>query len=146
MSLSVWRVGILVGILPTLLLLPSLHLHPALKHRDGTHGVHAHPAVVHADFFPSSVHDHGEPHEGHSGPDDEPPTFRPQISLLALLSRIVAPPAPTFERVLDILAEQELLASVLLSPRTWVLVRDHAPPVQTFVFSPTSPRSPPHTA
>jgi hypothetical protein len=44
------------------------------------------------------------------------------------------------------LAKQEMFASALLLSHPWVLARDHAPPVQTCVFSPISPRSPPYTA
>ncbi|MGE4094756.1 MAG: hypothetical protein AB7G75_28395 [Candidatus Binatia bacterium] len=143
MYLPAWRVKVLPFLLPALLLLPSLHLHPALEHRDGTHGTHTHHAVVHADFFPSSHHDHSERHEGKSEPDDVPPRFRTQISFPALLSRNVAPLAPILERVLDTLALQELLACVLLSSHTQVLARDHAPPVQNRAYPPSAPRSPP---
>jgi hypothetical protein len=146
MALSAWRVGILASLFPTLLLLPSFHLHPALEHRHGAHGPHAHPAVVHADFFPSSTSEHLGQHEEKSGSEDVPLTLRPQIGLLMLLSRLVTLPIPLLERSLDVLAEQEVLASLLFSSHTWVLARDHAPPVQTCVFSPISPRSPPYTA
>ena len=90
MYLPAWRVRVLPFLFPALLLLPTLHLHPALEHRDGTHGVHAHHSVVHTDFFPSSAHDHSEHHEGKSEPDDGSPRFRPQISFPAFLSRSVA--------------------------------------------------------
>ncbi len=140
---SVWQRWILVSLFPALLLLPVVHFHPAIEHGDETHGAHSHGAVVHADFFPSSAHDHGEPHEGKSEPDDRSPSFHIQISFPALLSRSIALLALTLERNLDLLAERELLASVVFSVATRVLVRDHAPPALDFVFLPTSPRAPP---
>jgi len=143
---SLWRVGILLSLVPTLLLWPSLHLHPALEHRDGPNGGHTHHAVVHADFFPSSAHDHSEHHEGKSRPDDVAPRSRIQINLPALSSRSLAPPAPARERVLDVMAVQELLASILFSSHLWVRARDHTPPAFAFALLPTSPRAPPFRA
>lgn len=143
MSLSAWRVGILASLFPTLLLLPSFHLHPALEHRHGAHGPHAHPAVVHADFFPSSTSKHLAHHEEKSGSEDVPLTLRPQIGLLTLLSRLVALPIPLLERSLDVLAEQEVLASLLFSSPLWGRTPEQRPPIQTRVLSRSSPRSPP---
>ena len=143
MSLSAWRVGILASLFPTLLLLPSFHLHPALEHRHGAHGPHAHPAVVHADFFPSSTSEHLGQHEEKSGPKDVPLTLRPQIGLLTLLSRLVTLPIPLLERSLDVLAEQEVLASLLFSSPLWGRTQEQRPPIQTCVLSRISPRSPP---
>jgi hypothetical protein len=142
-SLSAWRVGILASLFPTLLLLPSFHLHLALEHRQGAHGPHAHPAVVHADFFPSSASEHLDHHEEKSGSEDVPLTLRPQIGLLTLLSRLVALPIPLFERSLDVLAAQEVLASLLFSSPLWGGTHEQRPPIQTCVLSQISPRSPP---
>jgi len=143
MSLLAWRVGILVSLFPTLLLLPSFHLHPALEHRYGAHGPHAHPAAVHADFFPSSTSEHLAHHEEKSGSEGVPLTLRPQIGLLTLLSRIVALPIPLLERSLDVLAAQEVLASLLFPSSPWGRTQEQRPPIQTCVFSRISPRSPP---
>jgi hypothetical protein len=143
MSFSAWRVGILASLFPALLLLPSFHLHPALEHRYGAHGPHAHSAVVHTDFFPSSTSEHLAQHEEKSGSEDVPLTLRPQIGLLTLLSRLVALPIPLLERSLDVLAAQEILASLLCSSPLWGRTPEQLPPIQIFVLSRISPRSPP---
>jgi hypothetical protein len=142
---SLWRVVILLSLVPTLLLWPSLHLHPALEHRDGPNGVHTHHAVMHADFFPSSADDHSEHHDGKSSPDDAPRSLI-QIHLPALSSRSLPPSAPARERVLDVVAVRELLASILFSSQPWVRVRDYTLPAFDFALLPTSPRSPPFRA
>lgn len=143
LSLSAWRVGIFVSLFPTLLLLPSFHLHPALEHRQSAQGPHLHPAVVHADFFPSSPSEHRGQHEEKSDPEEVPLTLRPQIGLLTLLSRIVALPLSLLERSLDVVAEQQVLASLLYSSLLWEKTHEHPPPIHTGALSRFSPRSPP---
>lgn len=145
MSRSLWRAVILLSLVPTLLLWPALHLHPALEHRNGPNGAHTHHAIVHADFFPSSADDHSEPHDGQSSPDDTEPRSLTQITLPALSSRGVPSSTPARERVLDAEAVQELLAAILLSSQPWI-ARDYALPALDFALLPTTPRAPPFPA
>jgi hypothetical protein len=140
---SAWPRGILVSLFPALLLLPVIHFHPAVEHGDETYGVHSHSAVVHADFFPSAAHDHRDSHERTAEPDDEPPSVRPQIGLLTLLSRSVVLLTPSLACALDTLAVQEWLVATLHVYHSWLRIRDHAPPVLDFAVLPTSPRAPP---
>ena len=140
------QVGILAVLFPALLLLPLLHLHPAYEHVHGTDGAHKHLAVVHADFFSVSAHDHGEHNTDHGVPGD--PSSHPlsQVSFPTLLPRSLVLSPPALQRILISLPVMVLVLSSPFSSHTWVLTRDHALPIQTFAFSPISPRSPPHTA
>jgi hypothetical protein len=137
------HVGILAFLFPALLLLPTLHLHPAYEHTHERHGAHQHAPVVHADFLPVSVHAHGEHHRGHDVPGDASPAPLSQISFRALLSRSFEPPALTLERVPSALPVQAPISPVAVSSYTWVLPRDHSPPASNLFFPSTSPRSPP---
>lgn len=143
LSLTPWRVGILISLFPILLLLPSFHLHPALEHQQGGDSPHAHPAVVHADFFPFSTSEHLGQHEESSDSEKVPLTLRPQIDLFMLLSRLVALPVPLLERSLDMVAEQEVSASLLFSSLFWERTYEQRAPSHPSVLSPLSPRSPP---
>jgi hypothetical protein len=138
---SLWRAVIFLSLVPTLLLWPALHLHPALKHADGLTGSHTHPAVVHADFFPSSADDHTEHHDSQNTPDDTTPRPLTEIHLPALSVRHPPPPAPTRECLLDAATLWHLLAA--LAPHPFVGARDHTPLLLDFALLPLSPRSPP---
>lgn len=145
-SSSTRRAGIFVALFSALLLLPALHLHPASEHAHGTEGAHGHLPVVHVDFFPGPTHDHGTHHKGHGIPNEASPQPLSQVSFPTLLPRTLVFSLLVLERALDSLPVE---APVFFSPfsiHTWILTRDHAPPVQTFAFSPISPRSPPHAA
>jgi len=137
---------ILLLLLPTLLLLPALHLHPAHEHTHGMLETHKHAPVMHADFFPFSARDHDEHQDGHNAPDDTSSQPPPQIKFSTLLPRslVLSPPVLSKIPISLPVALQIVVLSFLLRMR--LLTRDHAPPVQDFVFSPAPPRSPPHFA
>ncbi len=140
----IWRAGLIALLLPVLLLLPTLHLHPAQVHAHGKSGAHRHQAVFHADFLPFSAHEHGEHHTGHGLPEDSSSQPPPQISFPTLLPRgpVILPPALEKTPV-----SLPVAGSADFSPFSFftrVLARDHPPPVQDFVFSPAPPRSPPY--
>lgn len=141
--LSAWRVGILALLSPALLLLPALHLHPAYEHAHGTDGAHKHPPVVHADFLPVSAHDHGGHHRGHGMPGDTSSGSLSQISFPTLLPRSLVLLPPTLEGILVSLPVEAPVASSPFLFHTWLLTKDHPPPVQDISFPPASPRSPP---
>jgi hypothetical protein len=141
-----WRGGIFALLFPALLLLPTLHLHPAYEHEYRTGGAHKHRSIVHTDFLPSSAYDHGEHHQNHGTPDHASPQPLSQISFPTLLPRSLVFSLLALERVLGSLPVEAPVLSSPFSFHTWILTRDHAPPAQTFAFSPISPRSPPHTA
>jgi hypothetical protein len=145
-SFSTWRSGIFAVLFPALLLLPFLHLHLAYEHAHGTDGTHTHQSVVHADFLPVSDHDHGEHHREPGVPSDTSSYPLAQISFPTLLPRSLVLSPPALQRILISLPVTVLLLSSPFSFHTWILTRDHAPPVQIFAFSPLSPRSPPHLA
>lgn len=131
---------------PALLILPVLHLHPAATRGHGAHAVHQHAAVAHADFLLSLTRDHDESHKGHGIRGDTSSQFLPQISFLTVLPRPLVFSLLTLERTLGSLSVAALVLPSPFAFHTWILTRDHAPPVQTFAFSPISPRSPPRTA
>ena len=139
-----WRAGMLFLLLPALLFLPTLHLHLRYTHAHGTEEAHQHRPVVHTDFLPLSAHEHGEHHQNQGMPGDASPQPLSQISFPTLLPRSLVFLLFPLERVLGSLPVEALILSSSFSVHTWILTRDHAPPVQTFAFSPISPRSPPH--
>lgn len=145
-SFSTWRGEIFAVLFPVLLLLPLLHLHPAYEHAHGTDGAHTHQSVVHADFFAVSDHDHGEHHSSPGVPGDTSSSPFSQISFPTLLPRSLVLSLPALQRVLISLPVTVLLLSLPFSFHTWILTRDHAPPLQIFAFSPLAPRSPPYLA
>jgi hypothetical protein len=140
-----WRSGIVALLFPALFLLPTFHLHPGDEHTHGIDGTHRHGPVVHTDFLPFSAHNHGEHGKGHRVPDDSSPQPPSQISFPTLLPRgpIVSPPALEKVKVSVSLPVAGSANSSLFSFFARGLTRDHAPPVQDFVFSPAPPRSPP---
>ena len=140
------RGGIFVLLLPALLLFPTLHFHPAHAHTHGTHGVHQHPPLVHTDFLPLSDHDEGEHQHDHGVPEDHSSLSVPQVNFVTRPVRSLALLLIVPERIPVCLLLEALVVSSLPLVHTWMLARDHAPPVQTFAFSPLSPRAPPHTA
>jgi len=137
------RAGVLVMLIPALLLLPVLHLHPASAHAHGTEGAHEHRPVIHADFFPDSAHAHGEHYGGHGVPDDSSTHPLSQIRLFILLPRSPVLLLPALQRVLVSLRADVPVLSSPFSFHTWFIVRDHSPPVQNISFPLASPRSPP---
>lgn len=138
------RAGMLALLFPALLLLPLLHLHPAYEHMHGTDEVHAHLAIVHTDFLLVSGHDHGEHDTDHGVPGDTSSHLLSQISFRTLLPRSLTLSPSALQRIPVPVLVAVLVPSSPFSFQTWVLTRDHAPPIQTFAFSPISPRSPPH--
>ncbi len=138
------RTGMLALLLPVLLLLPTFHAHPDHRHTHGHDSAHSHPAVVHADFFAISAHDHGEHDQGHGVPDENSSQSDFRISLFALLPRSLVLLTPALERVP--LAFLSTLPVITPRPVTqsWVHPSDHPPPVQSVSFPAISPRSPPH--
>jgi hypothetical protein len=58
MHLPTLRVGIAALLLPALLLLPTLHMHPAYGHVHGQDEAHTHSSVLHADFLAVAAHEH----------------------------------------------------------------------------------------
>jgi hypothetical protein len=141
---SLWRAVILLSLVPTLLLWPVLHLHPAFEHGDELSGGHTHRAVVHADFFPSSADDHSEHRDDKSSADDTTSRSLTQIHLPARSARGLAVPARA--HLLDALAIPVLLTLIVRSSHAWVRARNSFPPTFAFVLLPTSPRAPPFRA
>ncbi len=137
------RGGIFVLLLPALLLLPVLHFHPAHAHTHGTHGAHQHPPLVHADFLPISDHNEGEHQHHHSPPTDHSSPSTPQVNFVTLPVRSLCLSLLVPEQSLVCLPCIALVVSSLPLVHTWLFARDHAPPVQTVVFSPSAPRAPP---
>jgi hypothetical protein len=129
-----------------LLLWPALHLHPEFEHADGLAGSHTHPAVVHADFFPSSADDHSEHQDSQNIPDDTVPRPLTEIHLPALSVRNLPPPVPTRDCLLDAVALWHLLAPLSVSSHPVVRARDHTALALDGVLLPISPRSPPFPA
>lgn len=142
-SCVMWSRGIFAVLFPALLLLPALHRHPSATHEHGTHTAHQHAAVVHVDFLPSLVQDHSEHPGDHDGSDDASSHSPVQIGFSALHPRSLTLFLPTSERVLVVVSVDTSALSSPFAARAWLLARDHAPPLQTFAFSPRSPRSPP---
>lgn len=137
------RVGILAVLFPALLLLPTLHLHPAYEHTHETDGAHRHLPVVHVDFLPVSAHGHGEHHRGHGVPGDTAAQPLSQISFSTLLPRGLVFLLPALQRVPVSLPAEVPVISSPFSFHTWLLTRDHSPPVQRVSLPLASPRSPP---
>lgn len=143
---STWRVGTLAFLFPALLLLPTLHSHPAYEHAHGTHEAHRHVSVVHADFLSFSTHDHDEHHRGHGvpgGPSAEP-LFQINFPTLLPRSPVLSPPA--LEKVFFSLPTAVLIVASPFSFYRRLLARDHSPPAQAHHLFPLSPRSPPRLA
>lgn len=131
---------------PALLLLPALHLHPAATHEHGTHAVHQHAAVAHADFLLSLTHNHDEYPGDHDGSDDASAHPPVQIGFLTLPPRHLTLFLPAFEKIPGLAPAQAPVLSSSFAAYAWLLARDHAPPVQTIFLSPSAPRSPPRFA
>jgi hypothetical protein len=144
-----WR-GISGVLFPALLLLPVLHLHPAMMHVHGPGGPHAHAAVVHADFFLSFAPDHSNPRgsndASNDASDDASSYPRAQIGFSTLLPRHLALVLPAFTQIFGSLPTTAPVLTSPFAPRARLLARDHAPPVRTVVHSPSAPRSPPRVA
>ena len=133
----------MAALFPALLLLPTLHLHPAHDHAHGTYGAHQHAAVVHADFFPRADSDHAGHEKGQSGEDDHSPVPFSHISLPTILPRSFIPLIPVLEKTpIFFSAEGLVLASPFLFP-TWISIGTHSPPFRNHSFPIVSPRSPP---
>jgi len=140
---SVWRGGMFVFLLPALLLLPIVHLHPDYGHAHGTASAHQRHAVLHADFLPLSSHDHDEHHQSHGVPGDASPQPPAQIGLLTLLPRVFILSAVALDRAFDTLSGHAPLPFLSSSSHRWTLPGDHPPLVQVYSVPPSSPRSPP---
>ena len=138
------RTGMLAVLLPVLLLLPTFHAHPEQRHTHGHDSTHSHPAVVHADFFALSAHDHNKHDQGHGVPDKNSSPSDFHISLFTLLPRSLVLLLPALER--EPLAFLSVLPVLTSRPLTqsWVYPSDHLAPVQSVSFPAISPRSPPH--
>ena len=140
---STLLLGLLVFLFPALCLLPAFHLHPAYEHTHGTHGIHTHLPVVHVDFLPIPDHDSGEHSRGHGLPGDTSPQPLSHISFPTLLPRSLILFTLILEKISIALPVKESSLSVSFSSYTWVLQRDHVPPLQARSFPPSAPRSPP---
>ena len=143
MRFSTWRVGILASLFPALLLLPTLHLHPAYDHAHGTHGAHKHAAVVHADFLPASDLDHAEHQQDHSESGDPSSRSLAQIGFPTVPPRSFILLTPALEKAPVFLSAAALVFSSPFLFPTRIPTRDHSPPIQNHSFPPVSPRSPP---
>jgi hypothetical protein len=140
-----WR-GVFGVLLPALLLLPVLHLHPATMHAHGPSGPHAHAAVVHADFFLSFAPDHSSPHGNNDASDDTSSYPRAQIGFSTLPPRHPTLVLPAFAQIFGSLPITAPVLTSPFAPHARLLAHDHAPPVRTAVHSPSAPRSPPYAA
>ena len=137
------RTGLLALLLPVLLLLPAFHTHPEQRHTHVHDSAHSHPAVVHADFFAISAHDHDEHDQGHATPEENSSPSDFHLSLFTLLPRSLALLAPALERVpLAFLTTRAVIAPLPVNP-SWMHPSDDPPPIQSSSFPATSPRSPP---
>src|SRR5262245_44572740 len=125
----VLRVGVFALLLVTLLLLPTLHLHPEYEHTHGTEGAHRHGPIVHTDFLPLAAHPHGAHSKAHRVPDDTSPQPPSQVSFPTLLPRgpVVLPPALEQGKVPVFLLVIGSTDSSPFSLFARVLTRDHAP-------------------
>lgn len=138
-----WSRRICAALFPALLLLPALHLHPAATHAHGAHDAHYHAAVTHADFLLLLTHDHGEQQGEQDESDDTSTHPSTQIGFSTLLPRHLTLFPPAFEQILGVLSVKPPVLSLPSTTHAWLLARDHAPPAQTVLFSPSAPRSPP---
>lgn len=140
------RTGLLALLLPVLLLLPAFHTHPEQRHTHGHDSAHSHPAVVHADFFAISAHEHDAHDQGHATPEESSSPSDFHTSLFTLLPRSLVLLAPALERMpLAFLTARLVITSLPVNP-SWMYSSEHPPPIQSSSFPAISPRSPPRLA
>ena len=135
------RGGICVLLLPLLLLLPTLHFHPAHAHTHGAAGEHDHVAVLHTDFFPVADHAH-KTHREHHDPEDVP-SFPPLIRLTTLLPRTPVLFTSAVQQAFGVPLVESSATVCAHCYSTKIFTTTHAPPIQNHACSPSAPRSPP---
>lgn len=139
--------SVLAVLLPVFLLLPTLHAHSKHQHIHGYDTSHNHPAVVHADFFSLSAHEHDRHNEDHRGRTTQDESSKPsnlQIRFFTLLPRCFVLFTPLLERVpLAFFPIRAVITSLPL-PLSGTPPSDYSPPVQLSSLPAISPRSPPY--
>ena len=138
----VWRVGMLATLLPALLVLPTLHIHPAHEHAHEADGTHRHTAIVHADFFPTLTPEHAEPQHDHSESKEPISHSLSQIGFPTILPRSIPALTLSLEKLPAFFIEILVFPSPFLFS-SWITVRDHSPPLWRYAFPLSSPRAPP---